>query len=106
VSRRTDKWEQESKALDKIQAHFDLTEKTDAALRHRAIDEVITPSNLIRKIVGLEYSVINRSRVSVQFNDSDQQLLSARYNVDPDNTTEIKRRLKEEVQLYFRKEDE
>jgi len=102
VRKHNPDWAIEADALKKIQHHFDLNEQADVALRHNAIDEDITPSNLIRKVLGLNFNVIRRSRISVQFSPADIKKLSARFNVDIAEVAEIKRRVREEIQVYYK----
>lgn len=95
------KWEAERTALKKVQVHFTFTAYATKCLKHDAVDQDITPSNLVRKIVGLSFDASIRQRIGLSLTEQDFSLLSHRYGVSESDKAEIKRRVTEEVNLHY-----
>ena len=96
-----DKWDAERKALKKIQIHFTFTAYATRCLKHEAVDRDMTPSNLVRKIVGLSFDESTRQRIGLSLTDEDFVELARRYGVAETDKAEIKRRITEEVNLHY-----
>ncbi len=100
-----DKWPAEKSALKKIQIHFSFKERLTKLIRHDAVEDNINPSDVIRKIVGLNYQRIQRPRIGLSFNQADLDYLSKRYALGASDEKEIKRHVMEEVNLYYHDEE-
>jgi len=100
--KHSDKWDDEKKALKKIQMHFVFKEHLNKRIRHEAADENINPSDVIRKITGLPYQRIQRPRIGLSFNQQDLEYLAKRYDMDDFDEKRIKQRVSEEVDLYYK----
>ncbi|MBQ0718982.1 MAG: hypothetical protein KBT88_11470 [Gammaproteobacteria bacterium] len=98
------KWADEKRALKKVQMHFVFKEQLNKRIRHDAADENLNPSDIIRKVVGLSYQRIQRPRIGLSFNGDDLRFLAQRYGVDDEKN--IRRRVLEEVTLYYQSDDE
>ncbi len=101
----TDKWEKEKHALKKVQIHFAFQQEIIASIRHDAADDNINPSDIVRKIVGLPYTKIQRARIGLSFNEHDLNYLSNRYSLEEVDEKEIKRRVMEEINLHYHKQN-
>lgn len=101
----SDKWSVEKQALKKVQVHFSLKERLTKLIRHDAAEDNINPSDIIRKIVGLTYQRIQRPRIGLSFHREDLEYLSKRYNLDLNDDKEIRRRVMEEINLYYHEKD-
>lgn len=101
-----DKWCVEKKALKKVQIHFSLKERLTKLIRHDAAEDNINPSDIIRKIVGLSYQRIQRPRIGLSFHREDLDYLSKRYSLDISDEKEIRRRVMEEINLYYHEKEE
>ena len=99
-----DKWPAERKALKKIQVHFTFQEQLNKTIRHEAVDLNINPSDVVRKVVGLNYQRIQRPRIGLSFSKDEIQQLANKYKVESDDEKEIKKRVMEEVNQHFYKE--
>jgi hypothetical protein len=95
------KWIQEKEALKKIQVHFTLNDTVDTALRHDAIEQDMSPSNVLRKLIGLKYTTISRPRIALNLTDLDFQSLSERYDIPIEDKEELKRQVRREVQRHY-----
>ena len=99
----TKKWSKERVVLKKIQLHFTFKTKVLAKIRHEAADENINPSDVVRKIIGLPYKVIQRARVGLNFSDDELQNLTHHYGLDEVDKNEIVRRVVEEIDAHYKK---
>lgn len=97
----SDKWGAERSALQKVQVHFTFTAYATRCLKHEAVDREMTPSNLVRKIVGLPFDGSARQRIGLSLTDRDFSRLSTRYGVAESDRAEIKRRVTEEVNMHY-----
>jgi len=91
------KWEAESAKIRKVQISLDFPDAADILLRTLAAREHKAPSSMIREIVGMPSSPPKRARIGVSFNDEELQELGQRYDIDPTDKAEIRRRLTDEV---------
>ncbi|HHJ20165.1 MAG TPA: hypothetical protein ENJ84_10160 [Gammaproteobacteria bacterium] len=103
----TDRWAREKAALKKVQLHFDFRQKILRLIRYDAADANLNTSDMVRKIVGLPYKKIQRTRLGLSFNADDFGYLAKRYGLELKDEKEIRRRVIEEInQHYQQQEDE
>ncbi len=100
------KWERESAQIRKVQISLDFPDAADTLLRTLAAREHKAPSSMIREIVGMPSSPPKRARIGVSFNEQELFELGERYDVDPNNKAEIRRKLTEEVTKVLNSTDE
>lgn len=100
----THKWAKEKAALKKVQLHFDFRQGTLQAIRHDAADININTSDMVRKIVDLPYKKVQRIRLGLSFSTQDLSDLANRYGLDHTAEKAIKRRVMEEINLYYHKQ--
>ncbi len=91
------KWQRESAKIRSVQISLDFPDAADVLLRTLAAREHKAPSSMIREIVGMPSSPPKRARIGVSFNDHELEELGKRYQIDPSDKAEIRRRLTEEV---------
>ncbi|ALU43310.1 MULTISPECIES: hypothetical protein [Pseudoalteromonas] len=88
------KWQRQERALRATQMAFDLTTEVQKSLKKQAIDEELTPSDMIRKILDLEVkSKKTRQRLSFNLTDEEIALLAQRFGVDPDDKRAVKQQV-------------
>lgn len=80
-----------------VQIAFELEQRIAAAIREQAAREGLTPSDRIRKLVGLPYASPKRPRLTLSLSDEDYALLAQRYGVAPSDRIMIKKRIAEEL---------
>lgn len=95
-------WKKQKQALEKAQLSFTLIPEVDRLVRIQAAKDGMLPSGVIRKILGMESSQMNRPRVGVSFKPEELDALAKRFDVDPNNRVSILKRATEVVQLHFR----
>ena len=100
----TNKWAREKAALKKVQLHFDFRQGILRAIRHDAADININTTDMVRKIVELPYKKVQRTRLGLSFSAQDFSDLAKRYGLDHTAEKTIKRRVMEEINLYYHKQ--
>jgi len=96
-SKKNKKWEKQKQAVKATQIAFDLEQKAALHIREIAAREGLTPSDQIRKMIGLSYSLPKRPRLTVSLKPEDYEILGKKYKIDPKDTMAIKRRILEEL---------
>jgi len=92
------RWPSSQNALKAVQVAFDTTEEVATRLRLEAVRAGLSPSDLIRRIVGLPVRARPvRPRLTVSLSDEDFHVLAERYRLQPSNRLDIKRRVMEEI---------
>ncbi|TAE33808.1 MAG: hypothetical protein EAY65_03800 [Alphaproteobacteria bacterium] len=79
------------------QIAFEMEQKIACHIRELAAREGLTPSDQIRKMLGLCYSPPKRPRLTVSLSDADYATLGKKYAVDARDTLNIKRKMMEEL---------
>nr|WP_211183763.1 hypothetical protein [Pseudoalteromonas arctica] len=75
---------------------FDLSSEVQKSIKKQAIDQELTPSDMIRKILSLEVkSKKTRQRLSFNLNDEEIALLAERFGVAPDDKRAVKQQVAE-----------
>ncbi|NQZ05649.1 MAG: hypothetical protein HRT35_00675 [Algicola sp.] len=98
MANQTDKWEKQKPAIRATQLAFDLSTQVQKKIKKKAIDADLTPSDMIRKILGLEVkSKKTRQRLTFYLNDEELAALSARYDIPEEDKIIIKQKVAEEL---------
>lgn len=84
-------WEKSSHSIKAVQVAFEMEQRIARSIREMALSSGLTPSDQIRKIIGLSYSPPKRPRLTVSLAAEDYQLLGTYYGIDPSDTVAIKR---------------
>ena len=93
----------EQQALRKVQVHFEFHQELMHQVRTEAARDKLSPSDYVRKVVGLPYSKIQRPRISLSFSDGDMRILAEKYSVEP-NTVLLKKHVVDEIEELFKTE--
>lgn len=96
MSNTKDKWLRQEQAVRATQMAFDLSSEVQKSIKKQAIDQELTPSDMIRKILTLEVkSKKTRQRLSFNLNDEEIALLAERFGVDADDKRAVKQQVAE-----------
>jgi hypothetical protein len=90
-------WEKSNKSIRAVQVVFELEQPESQALRIKAIEQGLSPSDYIRDIIGLPRKKPVRPRLSVSLSEEDYMILAKRYNLKPDEKDLIRATIKEEL---------
>ena len=85
------RWDKEKAAVASIQVAFDLGVDTQMAIKRQALEEHMSPSDFIRKALGLEYRIRPvRPRLTLSLNDHDFEVLARLWGIDEHDRLRIK----------------
>ncbi len=90
-------WKKSDKSIRAVQVVFELEQAVSKDLRIKAIEKDMSPSDYIRALIGLPSKKPVRPRLSVSLNEQDYQILAERYKLSPEQKSEIRARIKQEL---------
>jgi len=90
-------WAKSDKSIRAVQVIFELEQAQSRALRIKAIEKDLSPSDYIRDIVGLPRKKPIRPRLSISLSEEDYNILAQRYLISLDNKIEIREKMKQEL---------
>lgn len=90
-------WTGSDKNIRAVQVIFELGLKQSRALRIKAIEQDLSPSDFIRDIVCLPRKKPVRPRLSISLNAEDYRILGKRYQLEPDQKEQIRDKMKTEL---------
>jgi hypothetical protein len=93
----TKEWGELSETVKATQVAFEMEQKVACHIRELAAREGLTPSDQIRKMIGLTYSPPKRPRLTVSLSEEDYVVLAKKYALDPHDALSIKRKMMEEL---------
>lgn len=98
MATQKDKWEKQKPAIRATQLAFDLSAQVQKNIKKKAIDSDLTPSDMIRHILGLEVkSKKTRQRLTFYLNDEELAALAGRYDIAEEDKIAIKQKVAEEL---------
>lgn len=93
-----EKWQSSLNAVKAVQVAFDMDEKIQISIRKEALDAGLSPSDQIRSILGLPINKRpKRPRLTVSLAPSDYEVLAEKYDLEPEQQLEIKKRLMDDL---------
>lgn len=99
--KQPERFKAEQQALRKVQVHFEFQQELMHRVRTEAAHHKLSPSDYVRKVVGLPYSKIQRPRISLSFSEMDMSILADKYSVEP-NTLVLKKHVANEIEKFFK----
>lgn len=88
----------------KKQLSFDLDESIMSKIKEISIRDGISPNDVVRRVIGLEVSPPKRPRISLSVTQSELEKLSGEMNVNPEDSTKLKKSIKELIESQCSKE--
>ncbi|NOY67861.1 MAG: hypothetical protein GXP13_10735 [Gammaproteobacteria bacterium] len=98
------KWTGSDKNIRAVQVIFELGLPQSRALRIKAIEQDLSPSDFIRDIVHLPRKKPIRPRLSISLSAEDYQILGKRYQLDPDQKERVREKMKLELLKHLDKQ--
>jgi hypothetical protein len=93
-----EKWQSSIKAVKAVQVAFDMDEKIQMSIRKQALEAGLSPSDQIRNILGLPTNKRpKRPRLTVSLAPADYEVLAKKYQLQPEQQLEIKKRLMDDL---------
>jgi hypothetical protein len=103
--RSSPRWTGSDAALRSVQVAFDVEKQVIDAVRYAAFESQLSPSDQIRKILGLPCtSKPVRPRLTVTLSDADYAILAERFGVTVDDKRKIKEALHEALISFAKKQ--
>lgn len=93
----SDLWKNEKKAIKATQVAFDISTEAQKALKLKAIHNDLSPSDQMRKILGLPIKKPVRPRLTVSLSVEDYCILAEHYGLDAKDKLAIKERAAQEI---------
>lgn len=90
-------WEKSTKSIRAVQVIFELEQQESRALRIKAIEKNLSPSDYIREMIGLPRKKPIRPRLSVSLSEDDYEILADRYKLNPNEKDKIRAKIKQEL---------
>jgi len=101
-----EKWQSSVKAIKAVQVAFDMDEKIQLSIRKQALEAGLSPSDQIRDILGLPVNKKpKRPRLTVSLAPDDYKVLAQKYDLQPEQQLEIKRKLMDDLIEFVEKID-
>lgn len=105
MTEKKSKWQRQEQAIRATQMAFDLTSEVQKRIKKQAIDEELTPSDMIRKILQLDVkSKKTRQRLSFNLNDDELAELANRFGVDVEDKRAVKQQVADILITKFSKD--
>jgi len=93
-----EKWTKSEAAIRATQIGFDTSEEVTTLIRLEAVKQGLSPSDLVRKVVGLPViSKPKRPRLTVTLSEQDYQELAQRYGFTEVDKLKIKKHMYDEL---------
>jgi len=97
----SDQWAHEKRAIRATQLAFDLSTHVQKMIKKQAIDQELTPPDMIRRILGLQVkSKKTRQRLSFNLNDDELIVLAEKFGLDKNDKAAIKHRVAQELIIF------
>jgi hypothetical protein len=103
-SKQPERWKKESKAVKATQIAFDISTEAQKRLKLTAIQNDLSPSDQMRKILGLPSKKPVRPRLTISLSEEDYAILAEHYKVEPDDKLAIKELAAKEIISFVMKE--
>ncbi|MEP1741022.1 MAG: hypothetical protein ABJI60_14855 [Kangiellaceae bacterium] len=103
-SKQPERWKKESKAVKATQIAFDISTEAQKRLKLTAIQNDLSPSDQMRKILGLPSKKPVRPRLTISLSEEDYLILAEHYKVDSQDKLAIKERAAKEIIDFVMKE--
>ena len=87
---KKDLWPQEKKAIKATQVAFDISTEAQHCIKQEALDNEISPSDQMRRILGLPVKKPVRPRLTISLSVADYEMLGEKYGVSPADRLAIK----------------
>lgn len=102
-----EKWQSSVKAVKAVQVAFDMDEQVQRSIRKEAVDAGLSPSDQIREILGLPTNKRpKRPRLTISLSADDYLFLAEKYQLQPDEQLEIKKRLMDDLIWHVKSQED
>lgn len=96
-SKQPEHWKKENKAIKATQVAFDISTEAQKQLKLMAIHNDLSPSEQVRKILGLASKKPVRPRLTISLSAEDYQVLATKYQQQVNDKLAIKELAAKEI---------
>ncbi|MEN8136067.1 MAG: hypothetical protein ABFS18_11125 [Thermodesulfobacteriota bacterium] len=97
TKKQSSTWDKQKQTFKATQIAFEVEQQIARRIRLLAAEEGLTPSDQIRKLIGLTFSAPKRPRLTASLTPMDYEKLGEKYKITPSDTLAIKRKIIEEL---------
>lgn len=91
------------KQIKKMQLAFEFGADIEKELKLEALDNGLSPTAQLRKILCLPGAIPVKPRLSVTLSDEDLTILAKRYHIDPNDRAFMRLNISREIENYYPK---
>ncbi|MCK5697547.1 MAG: hypothetical protein KAI02_05250 [Gammaproteobacteria bacterium] len=96
-----ERWKTSDKQIKKMQLAFEFEDLVEKQLKQDALDNGISASSQLRKILNLHYESPLKPRLSVTLSVEDREILAQRYAVKATDRAYIRLGISREIETYY-----
>jgi hypothetical protein len=96
-SKQPERWKKENKAIKATQIAFDISTEAQKRLKLTAIQNDLSPSDQMRKILGLPSKKPMRPRLTISLSEEDYTILAKHYQLQENDKLAIKEMAAKEI---------
>jgi hypothetical protein len=100
-----ERWKTSDKQIKKMQLAFEFEDFIEKQLKQDALDNGISPSSQLRKILGLHYDPPLKPRLTVSLTANDREELAKRYHIDSDDRAYLRLGISREIETYYKERE-
>ena len=96
-----ERWKTSDKQIKKMQLAFEFENLIEKQLKQDALDNGISPSSQLRKILELHYDQPLKPRLTILLTQDDRDILAKRYNIEAQDRAYIRLGITREIEAYY-----
>jgi hypothetical protein len=96
-----ERWKTSDKQIKKMQLAFEFEDFIEKQLKQDALDNGISPSSQLRKILGLHYDQPLKPRLTISLTSEDRDVLAKRYNIELNDRAYLRLGISREIEAYY-----
>jgi len=89
------------KQIKKMQLAFEFGDAIEKGLKSEAIENGLSPTAQLRKILNLPTDAPVKPRLSITLSDEDLKILAQRYNIEPNDRAFMRLNISREIENYY-----
>ncbi len=98
-----ERWKTSDRQIKKMQLAFEFEDYVEKQLKQEALDNGISPSSQLRKILGLHYDPPLKPRLTVSLTPEDTEILAKRYDIEASDRAYLRLGISREIENYYSK---
>lgn len=96
-----ERWKTSDRQIKKMQLAFEFADMIEKKLKQDALDNGISASSQLRKILNLHYDQPLKPRLTISLTEDDREILAKRYDIDANDRAYIRLGISREIEAYY-----